>query len=304
MPLTHMTARPRRPYATPSKAPFTTYAISALDDTPRSTRRTRSQTAILDGNAPSRPDYHTAAHSGFAASAASAPPPLRTSPPPRSPWGPRPLQVVLPGLALRRPCIRRTRSQTVILDGNAPSRPDYRTAAHSGFAASAASAPPPLRTSLPPRSAHLGSTTSTGRLASTSSTPTPLDLQSDPPPPTAPLHPTAPDFDVQAAAAHFSNTLLNYSNSDLEQAQHEYCLSATTSQLPPDQMVLLPALDDLLSMTPFASMYPSWPDRGSCMHATPMPPVTSVLCAPSKCLNASTGGLVWNPARNGGGAAA
>ena len=34
MPPTHMTARPRRPYATPPKAPFTTYAISALDDAP------------------------------------------------------------------------------------------------------------------------------------------------------------------------------------------------------------------------------------------------------------------------------
>ena len=79
MPPTHVTARPRRPYATPPKAPFTTYAISALDDAPRSTRRTRSQTAIFDGNAPSHPDYHTAAHSGFAASAASAPPPLRSA---------------------------------------------------------------------------------------------------------------------------------------------------------------------------------------------------------------------------------
>ena len=190
------------------------------------------------------------------------------------------------------------------MDGKASSRPDYRTAAHSGFAASAASAPPPLPTSPPPRSARLRSTTSTSRLASTSSTPTPPDLQSDPPSPTAPLHPTAPDLDVQAAAAHLSNTLLNYSHGDWEQAQREHCLSASTSQLPPDQMVLLPALDGLLSMTPFASMCPSWPDRGSCMHATPMPPVTSVLCARSKCLNASTGGLVWKPAQNGGCAAA
>ena len=144
----------------PPEAPFTTYAISALDDAPRLTQHTRSQTAILDGNAPSLPDYRTAAHSEFAAPAASAPPPLRTSP--------------------------------------------------------------------PPRSARLSSTTSTGRLASTSSTPTPPDLQSDPPPPTAPLHPTAPDLDVQASAAHLSNTLLNYSHSDWEQAQREYCLSATT----------------------------------------------------------------------------
>ena len=43
MPPTHMTARPRRSYATPAKVPFTTYAISAHDDAPRSTRRTRSQ---------------------------------------------------------------------------------------------------------------------------------------------------------------------------------------------------------------------------------------------------------------------
>ena len=153
MPPTHMTARPRRPYAIPPKAPFTIYAISALDDAPRSTRRTRSQTAILDGNAPSCPDYRTAAYSGFAASAASASPPLHTSP--------------------------------------------------------------------PPRSARLGSTTSTGRPTSTSSTPTPPDLQSDSPPPTAPLHHTVPDSDVQAAAAHLSNTLLNYSHSDWEQAQRE-----------------------------------------------------------------------------------
>ena len=148
-----MAARPRRPYATPPKVPYTTFAISAHDDASRSTRRTRSQ--------------------------------------------------------------------TVILDGNTPSRPDYRTAAHSWFAASAASAPPPLRTSPPPRSARLASTTSTGRLASTSSTPTPPDLQSDSPSPTAPLHPTAPDQDVQAVAADLSNTLLNYSHSDWEQAQRE-----------------------------------------------------------------------------------
>ena len=63
--------------------------------------------------------------------------------------------------------------------------------------------------------------TSTSRLASTSATPTPPDLPSDSPPPTAPLHPTVPDSDVQAAAAHLSNTLLNYSHSDWEQAQRE-----------------------------------------------------------------------------------
>ena len=144
---------PRRPRATFPQAPCTTYAINARDGAPRPTRRTRSQTAILDGNTPSRPDYRTAAHSGFAASAAAASPPLRTSP--------------------------------------------------------------------PPRSARLGSTTSPGRSAPISSTPPPADLQSVPLPLSAPLHPTAPDPDVQAAVAHLSNTLLNYSHSDWEQAQRD-----------------------------------------------------------------------------------
>ena len=78
------TLRPRRPRATLPQASYTTYAINPRNDAPRPTRRTRSQTAILDGNTPSRPDYCTAAHSRFAASAAAAPPSLRTSPPPRS----------------------------------------------------------------------------------------------------------------------------------------------------------------------------------------------------------------------------
>ena len=147
------TIRPRRPCATFPQAPYTTYAIKARDDAPRPTRRTRSQTAILDGNTPSRPDYRTVAHSGFAASAAAASPPLRTSP--------------------------------------------------------------------PPRSARLGPTTSPGHRAPISSTPPPADLQSVPPPLSTPLHPTAPDPDAQAAAAHLSNTLLNYSHSDWEQAQRD-----------------------------------------------------------------------------------
>ena len=78
------TIRPRCPRATFPQAPYTTYTINARDDAPRPTRRTRSQTATLDDNTPSRSDYRTAAHSGFAASAAAASPPLRTSPPPRS----------------------------------------------------------------------------------------------------------------------------------------------------------------------------------------------------------------------------
>ena len=153
MPPTHTTARLRRSSATLPQTPFVTYAISAPNDAPRPTRLPRSQTATFDGNAPSRPDYRTAARSGFAASAAYAPPPLRTSP--------------------------------------------------------------------SPRSARLGSTTLAGHPTMTSSTLALPDSQLDTPPPTAPLHPTVPDPDVQAAAAHLSNTLLNYSDSDWEQAQRE-----------------------------------------------------------------------------------
>ena len=131
---------------------------------------------------------------------------------------------------------RRTRSQTATLDGNTPSRPDYRTAAHSGFAASAAAAPPPLRTSPPPRSARLGSTTSQGRRTPISSTPPPADLQSVPPSLPASLLPTAPDPNVQATAAHLSNTLLNYSHSDWEHAQREDPLCRRHSPLPSARM--------------------------------------------------------------------
>ena len=83
LPSLSMTARSRRFCAPPPQAPSTTYAISARDDAPRPSRRTRSQTAISAGHTPSRPDYRKAAHSGFAAPATSAPRPSRTSPPPR-----------------------------------------------------------------------------------------------------------------------------------------------------------------------------------------------------------------------------
>ena len=45
-PPAHMTARPRRSSATLPMAPLATYAISAPDDAPRPTRRTRSQTGL------------------------------------------------------------------------------------------------------------------------------------------------------------------------------------------------------------------------------------------------------------------
>ena len=59
----------------------------------------------------------------------------------------------------RSNCPRRTQSRTAILAGNTPLRPDTRTAAHSGFAASADPGPPPtasFRSSPPPRLARLG----------------------------------------------------------------------------------------------------------------------------------------------------
>ena len=71
--------------------------------------------------------------------------------------------------ASRSNCARHTRSRTAILAGNTPLRPDYRMAARSGFAASAAPAPSrkaSLRWSQPPRSARLGSTIPLGRLTS------------------------------------------------------------------------------------------------------------------------------------------
>ena len=148
-----MTVRSRRSCAPSPQAPSITYAISARDDTPRPSRRTRSQTAISAGHTPSRPDYRKAAHSGFAAPAASAPPPSRTSPPPR------PDRL----------------GYTKITNGRVPTR-----------------SPPPS-----------------------------ADLRSVPPSLTASLHPTAPDPDNQAAAAHLSNTLLNCSHHGWEQAQRE-----------------------------------------------------------------------------------
>ena len=144
LPSLSMTARSSRSCAPPPQAPSTTYAISTRDDTPRPSRRTRSQAAISAGHTPSRPDYRKAAHSGFAAPAASAPPPSRTSPPPR------PDRL----------------GYTKNINGRVPTRP-----------------PPPS-----------------------------ADLRSTPPPPTASLHHTAPDLGIQAAPAHFSNNLLNYSH--------------------------------------------------------------------------------------------
>ena len=160
LPSQSMTARSRRSCAPSPQAPPTPYAISARDDIPRLSRRTRSRTAISAGHTPSRPNYRKAAHSGFAAPAASAPPPSRTSPPPR------PDRL----------------GYTKITNGRVPTR-----------------SPPPS-----------------------------ADLRSVPPPLTTSLQSTAPNPDIQAAAVHLSNTLLNYNHHDWEQAQREDPLCDTT----------------------------------------------------------------------------
>ena len=117
----------------------------------------------------------------------------------------------------------RTRSRTATLTGNTPLRPHYRMAACSGFAASAAPAPPPkapFRSSPPPRSARLDSTIPLGHPNSFRPTPA-LNSQTDHPTPTAPLvlQHTAPGHDACAVAEQLSNTLLSYSHRDWDQSQ-------------------------------------------------------------------------------------
>ena len=116
--------------------------------------------------------------------------------------------------ASRSKCAKRTRSQTAILAGNTPLRPNYGTAARSGFAASAAPAPPPkasFRSSPPPRSARPGSTIPLGLYASPRSMPVSSNPRVGPPAPVAPLvlPTTALDNDASAAAEPLLNTLLS-----------------------------------------------------------------------------------------------
>ena len=266
LPSLSMTARSRRSYASPPQAPSTTYAISARDDAPRPSPRTRSQTAISAGHTPSRPDYRKAAHSGFAVPAASAPPPSRTSPPPR----PDRLGYIK------------------ITNGRVPTR-----------------SPPPS-----------------------------ADLRSTPPPPTASLHPTPPDPGIQAAAAYPSNIRLNYSHHDWEQAQREDPLCDATrrdiqlgcpqhslaslwnhlsSHQRPDPADILDIAAKgrliqgnhdtvLLVRKPTAAISrpddpparlrrPPLDDPGRIYVPTPMPPVIWVLHAPSECWSVFSGGL-------------
>ena len=111
----------------------------------------------------------------------------------------------------RSNCAKRTRSQTAILAGNTLLRPNYRTAARGGFAASTAPAPPPkasFRSSSPPRSARLGATISLGRYASSRPKPASSNPRVGPLAPVAPpvLQITAPNSDASAAAEPLLNT--------------------------------------------------------------------------------------------------
>ena len=125
--------------------------------------------------------------------------------------------------APRSNCARHTRSRTASLAGNTPLRPDYRMAARSGFAASAAPASPPktsFRSSPPPRSVCLGSTIPLRRLTSPHPPPGPNSQMDSPPPATPPVvqyH--APGNYNFAAADQLSNAPLSYSHRDWDQAQ-------------------------------------------------------------------------------------
>ena len=96
-------------------------------------------------------------------------------------------------------------------------------AARSGFAVSAAPAPPPktsFRSSSPPRSVRLGSTIPLSRLVSPHPPPG-LNSQMDNPTPTTPpvVQYPAPGNDNLAAADQLSNALLSYSHRDWDQAR-------------------------------------------------------------------------------------
>ena len=117
----------------------------------------------------------------------------------------------------------RPRSPTATLTGNTPLRLDFRMVARSGFAASAAPAPPPKTlfcSSPPPRSARLDSTIPVGRPDSYLPTSAPNSQMDDPTPAAPPVsHSTAPEHDACAAAEQLSNTLLSYSHRDWDQAE-------------------------------------------------------------------------------------
>ena len=88
MPTPYTIGPTTRPFTAPTEEPCLSYANNNQYDAFRSNcaRRTRSQTVILTGNVLLRPDYHTIACSGFAASVAPASSPkaqIRSSLPPR-----------------------------------------------------------------------------------------------------------------------------------------------------------------------------------------------------------------------------
>ena len=236
----------------------------------------------------------------------------------------------------RSNCVRRTRSRTPILVGNTLLHPDYRAAACSGFAASAALAPP--------RSARLGTTIPLGRPVSRRLTTTPNpQMDHSPPAASAILLYNTTNNDNSAAAEPLSNTLLGYSLRDQDRAQRAGPLCDATQRhiqlgcpnppilvlcgrlsshtrseitiianltakgrllqgcmtpsylsgniLPPTRRLTAATATGVGSplMVSSAFMCHFWPDRGSCTDATPMLLATSVSQAHSKCWNAYIG---------------
>ena len=126
--------------------------------------------------------------------------------------------------APRSNCVRHTRSRTATLTGKASLRSDYRMADRRGFAASAAPSLLPkatLRSSPPPRSAHLGSTIPLRRPTPPrmATAPNPKMDHSPPVAPPAQQDATPGDKTSTVAEQQLYNTLLGYSNGDWDRVQ-------------------------------------------------------------------------------------
>lgn len=136
---------------------------------------------------------------------------------------------------IQLPHIRRTRSQTPILAGNAPSRSDYRMATRRRFAATTASASPPLHPSPPPRSVRLVSMIPDLPALPPPLTPVPLKPKLGFLSHGVPVHPAAKDAEVKAAVIHLSDMPLKYSHREWEQAQqiNPLCTSSALPLRPP-----------------------------------------------------------------------
>ena len=280
--LIYTTGPTTRPFAATTKEPCLSYRIDDQREAPpfNCAGRTRSRTTILAGNTPLRPDYRAAARSGFAASVASAAPPkfsFHSSPPRRS-------DRLGPTIPLARPASPRLMpAPNPQLDYSSPAAPSalQSTAPDNGTSATAehlsnillsyshrdwdqAQRADPLcdatrrfiQLGCPNRPLY--------RFALTC-----LHTRSLKPD----ISPTSP----QKVTYYREMMTPSYSSGNLSSSP--WRLMATTA-----------AGADPPSITPSVFMCRSWPDRGSCTHATPTPLVPSMPHVHSKCWNASIGG--------------